>query len=257
MGRRQQGSNRPPLWHQLSDEERLLFSQNGEIDIKDWYLNNSPNGGVTSNTPFYEKSVIDSMIAKVLRRETKAYGSYEQTTKMLYQCLEKYPIKGKKVAIMGSVTPWHESVCLAYEGIPTTIEYNKLSTDDERLRLLTVDEYNKKPEKFDIVFSISSYEHDGLGRYGDPIDPDGDIKAMSKVKNQILKKGGLLFLAVPTGRDALWWNAHRIYGPKRWHKLIQGFTFLYCTDDNFSEILNKEYEGKKYYQPVVVLRNDE
>jgi len=33
------------------------------------------------------------------------------------------------------------------------------------------------------------------GRYGDEINPDGDFKAMQKMK-QVLKDGGLLLLAV-------------------------------------------------------------
>lgn len=32
----------------------------------------------------------------------------------------------------------------------------------------------------DFAVSYSSWEHDGLGRYGDPIDPWGDIKAMQR-----------------------------------------------------------------------------
>ncbi len=33
-------------------------------------------------------------------------------------------------------------------------------------------------EGFDMALSISSFDHDGLGRYGDPLDPVGDLKAM-------------------------------------------------------------------------------
>jgi hypothetical protein len=32
----------------------------------------------------------------------------------------------------------------------------------------------------DFALSFSSWEHDGLGRYGDPIEPWGDIKAMQR-----------------------------------------------------------------------------
>jgi hypothetical protein len=64
---------------------------------------------------------------------------------------------------------------------------------------------------FDVGFSISSFEHDGLGMYGDPLDPDGDLKAMRKMTERI-KPGGLLFVAVPTGRDKLLFNNASIYG---------------------------------------------
>jgi hypothetical protein len=32
-------------------------------------------------------------------------------------------------------------------------------------------------------------EHIGLGRYGDPIDPDGDLKAISELKRVVQKRG--------------------------------------------------------------------
>lgn len=41
-----------------------------------------------------------------------------------------------------------------------------------------------------------------LGRYGDPLDPDGDLKAM-KLVYSMLKPGGLLFLTVPVGPDVV------------------------------------------------------
>ena len=43
-----------------------------------------------------------------------------------------------------------------------------------------------------------SFDHDGLGRYGDPLNPAGDIDAM-KMVSCVLKKDGLLFLTVPIG----------------------------------------------------------
>lgn len=36
------------------------------------------------------------------------------------------------------------------------------------------------PSTVDFAFSFSSWEHDGLGRYGDPVDPWGDVKAMQR-----------------------------------------------------------------------------
>jgi SAM-dependent methyltransferase len=53
-------------------------------------------------------------------------------------------------------------------------------------------------------------EHIGLGRYGDPLDPDGDLKAIAELK-RVLKKGGSLLFVVPVGRPKILFNAHRIY----------------------------------------------
>jgi len=54
-------------------------------------------------------------------------------------------------------------------------------------------------------------EHVGLGRYGDPLDPDGDLKAIAELK-RVLALGGDLLFVVPVGKPArVMYNAHRIY----------------------------------------------
>ena len=53
-------------------------------------------------------------------------------------------------------------------------------------------------------------EHVGLGRYGDPIDPEGDLKAMAELE-RVLAPGGSLLFVVPVGRPRIVFNAHRIY----------------------------------------------
>jgi hypothetical protein len=63
------------------------------------------------------------------------------------------------------------------------------------------------------VVSLSSMhviEHIGLGRYGDPFDPDGDLKAIRELC-RVLAPGGNLLVAVPVGRARIQYNAHRIY----------------------------------------------
>lgn len=57
---------------------------------------------------------------------------------------------------------------------------------------------------------MHTVEHVGLGRYGDPIDPDGDIKA-AKELSRVVKPGGNLLFVVPVGRPRIQFNAHRIY----------------------------------------------
>jgi len=53
-------------------------------------------------------------------------------------------------------------------------------------------------------------EHVGLGRYGDSLDPDGDVKAMRELQ-RVLALGGSLLFVVPVGRPCIRFNAHRIY----------------------------------------------
>jgi SAM-dependent methyltransferase len=64
------------------------------------------------------------------------------------------------------------------------------------------------------VTSLSSLcviEHIGLGRYGDPIDPEGSVKAGREL-SRVLKPGGHLYASVPIGEASrVVFNAHRIF----------------------------------------------
>ena len=67
----------------------------------------------------------------------------------------------------------------------------------------------------DSVLSLSSLhviEHVGLGRYGDPLDPDGSRRAAVELQ-RVLRPGGHLFLSVPVGRERVCFNAHRVFIP--------------------------------------------
>ena len=66
------------------------------------------------------------------------------------------------------------------------------------------------------IYSISalcSLEHFGLGRYGDPIDPEACFKAMKSVE-RVLASGGNAYISVPIGYEHLEYNAHRVFFAK-------------------------------------------
>lgn len=64
------------------------------------------------------------------------------------------------------------------------------------------------------VLSISSlcvFEHIGLGRYGDPIDPAGTDKAVAELC-RVLVPGGDMYVSVPVEKSArVYFNAHRVF----------------------------------------------
>lgn len=65
------------------------------------------------------------------------------------------------------------------------------------------------------VFSLSCLhvaEHVGLGRYGDPLDPQGTKKAARELARVLAPEGNLYF-AVPVGKPRVCFNAHRIHSP--------------------------------------------
>jgi len=220
------------------------FTLDGKIGVWNYYRDDTQDSEVYLE---YNREQINLLMIKAKNKETGGYGD---TDTFLYNLLEKYSIDKKTVAIMGSVSPWYESICLEFGGSPTTIEYNKIISKDNRLKTITVKEYDKNPICFDCAISISSFEHDGLGRYGDPIDPYGDIKAMKKMKKTI-KKDGLLFLAVPFGKDQLLWNLHRVYGRIRFPMLTDGWEII---DSCGFEEKHYDLDGNTYH-PVFVLKN--
>lgn len=65
-------------------------------------------------------------------------------------------------------------------------------------------------------------EHIGLGRYGDPLDPLGDIKAIAELKRVLANNGNLIFVT-PIGNPRIMFNAHRIYSYKQ---IIEYFSEL-------------------------------
>ena len=66
-------------------------------------------------------------------------------------------------------------------------------------------------------------EHIGLGRYGEPIDPLGDIKAIKELKRVLAKDGNLLFV-VPVGKPKIFFNAHRVYSYEMIINLFSDFS---------------------------------
>lgn len=67
-------------------------------------------------------------------------------------------------------------------------------------------------EYCDSLSCLHALEHFGLGRYGDPIDPQGYVAALANLA-KMLRPGGLFYLSVPIGQERVEFNAHRIFNP--------------------------------------------
>jgi 2-polyprenyl-3-methyl-5-hydroxy-6-metoxy-1,4-benzoquinol methylase len=72
--------------------------------------------------------------------------------------------------------------------------------------------------EFDLVYSISTIEHVGLGAYGDPFAPNGDALAVRHLWEKV-RPGGRLFLSVPAG-EASQQRGYRIYSPEAVQALL-------------------------------------
>lgn len=139
----------------------------------------------------------------------------------LRDTLSKIDIKDKSVLVIGSSHPWVEIICL-YLGakLVTTLEYGTIDSHHPQIKTETPDTFREKYlagklESFDGVVTHSSLEHSGLGRYGDALNPWGDILGVARGWCAT-KPGGFLWLGVPTGNDMIFYNWHRVYGKHRW-----------------------------------------
>jgi hypothetical protein len=82
----------------------------------------------------------------------------------------------------------------------TTLEYGAIVSRHPRVSTLTPDEariafVNGNLPVFDVIVTYSSVEHSGLGRYGDQLNPWGDLQAIARAWC-ICKEGGYLLLGV-------------------------------------------------------------
>lgn len=68
-------------------------------------------------------------------------------------------------------------------------------------------------------------EHVGLGRYGDALDPDGDLKAINELL-RVVAPGGNLLIVVPVGGARIQFNAHRVYDVVEFIDHFQGASII-------------------------------
>ena len=75
-------------------------------------------------------------------------------------------------------------------GSVTTLDYNKIESRVDNVKVIGPEELRRmwrtrgkdggQELNFDAVVSFSSIEHSGLGRYGDPLNPWGDLIASAQ-----------------------------------------------------------------------------
>ena len=78
------------------------------------------------------------------------------------------------------------------------------------------------------VASLSSLhviEHIGLGRYGDPIDPDGTRKAAKELL-RVLAPEGNLYVSLPIGAHRVCFNAHRVHSTASVLEMFNGLELV-------------------------------
>lgn len=93
-----------------------------------------------------------------------------------------------------------------------------------------------KDNSIDSISALCSLEHFGLGRYGDPIDPEACFKCFEAIQKKV-RANGDIYISVPIGKEHIEFNAHRVFYAK---------TIVNCFDKcdlvEFSSAKIEEYE---------------
>jgi hypothetical protein len=227
--------NTPPPPNIPPDHLFNDFTMNNTIPVLYVYSNEKYNS--KNDIPHNTKKVYRKTIQKLDNRSFKYYGN---EIKAFYDALYKYPLNNKNVIVFGltgcncdAISIWNNAKKVY------VVDYNKPVCEHEKVEVLTLSEIGEVGGKADAAFAYSSFEHDGLGRYGDPLDQYGDLRAMEET-HSLLVGGGILFLGVPLGLDTLVWNLHRIYGKLRLPLLLKGWQ---CLD------VYNTYTGKSAFYP--------
>ncbi len=95
----------------------------------------------------------------------------------------------------------------------TMIDVREFPGEIENLHTIVDDATSLRQVADDSIESMSalcSLEHFGLGRYGDPIDPEACFKCFSNIQKK-LKSGGRFYLSLPVGKERVEFNAHRVF----------------------------------------------
>lgn len=158
------GVRGPMRWQQLSSSAQDDFTLQRQVKVKEWFISSAGE----LKQPVWRREEIDEMVKIASLRDANVgglswYGN--ASNGVFFEALDRFPVKGLSVLVVGSESPWVEAICISYgAGSVTTVDFNPPLTDDPRIRVLSIPQLDATTETFDAVFSFSSIEHDGLGR---------------------------------------------------------------------------------------------
>lgn len=198
-----------------------IYNYNGRVKLTKFSrgLLNQQYAGGKALSPVWKYAQIEKWADQCGRGELE--GSYGRSaTRSVFEGLLNMPhLKGGHVLVFGSEKPWIEA-CILRAGARyvTTIEYGTILSEHPRVLTLTPHDarhayLNGSLPVFDAVVTYSSVEHSGLGRYGDQLNPWGDLQAVARAWCACKPGGAMLLGVMEANPDRIEWNAHRMYGP--------------------------------------------
>jgi len=194
-------------------------------------------------------------------------------------------VAGARAVVLGSSSGAEEALLLALGAASVTVvEHLSVAVEHPQVTSLTVGAARRAYcganasaawRRFDVALSMSAFDHDGLGRYGDALSPDADLVAMDELRCEYLARpgvrvgaagadddeqgggaaaGGLAVVSVPVGPDAVVWNAMRRYGPVRLPLFLAGYDVVGSVGFDERKVSAAAPLRGKSYEPVFLLR---
>ena len=233
----------PPTVYDLPKDIAALYTYDYKVQLYGMYINNS-KWTEQEEITVWSKEEIEYGTELLAKGELRGgYGS--KTTDEIKEILQKHMddnVNNCHVLVIGSQSPWIETILLSLGASKvTTLEYAPIESQHPQLNPMTPLALRKiiksgEMPQFDSMVTFSSIEHSGLGRYGDALNPWGDLIAMAQAWC-LLKPGARALVGVPGGKDAVHFNAHRTYGRTMLAHLFANWDQIYSTYRDFPQDL--------------------
>ena len=195
------------------------FTMNGKVQLVEQY-HDQKYLGEKERVLRWDEDMVERLMKEAKNGTLRGNYGVAKTVR-LFDSLKNLDLPGKRVLVIGSESPWVEACALAAGADEVvTLEYSQIDVRHPRQIAMLPRDFaarylNGTLGDFDVVVSFSSLEHPGLARYGDSLNPWGDIIAVAKAWC-VTKPGGKFIMEVPyASKDQVVFNAHRVYGPIR------------------------------------------
>ena len=254
------------------------YTLDGAIPLETFYIDEASSSASSSEPFVYDLAELDGCVAHAGRllagtarqAVTRGGGVDRQLIARALGPAGDAPVEGAAVVVFGATDPWVECLCLAAGAKSvTTVEYQHLVYEHPNMHNILLGDFERAlgstanaasgsatrlAGSFDVAIALSAFDHDGLGRYGDRLHPNGDLLAM-RTAWRALRPSGRLLLSAPVGPDLLVWNLHRRYGPLRLPRLLAGWQEDARLGFDPAR-LTATSDHRRRYEPLFVLRRN-
>lgn len=201
-----------------------ITKQLNDLNIDYKYFEDIARNVLTREADYYNKlnkrdrfnCIPDNRLDVILDRNRKISTNGSYFWQDLWAARKIYMNRVTRHYDIGSRVDGFIAHLLSFNQEVTSIDIRPLETSIEGLDFVCADATNLSTiddGEIESLSALCSLEHFGLGRYGDEIDPEACFKCFNAIQKK-MKSGGLIYIAVPIGKEHLEFNAHRVFYPQ-------------------------------------------